>query len=106
MPLFKTKREVFNWIKSGQKTIDIRKGEAWKGETAVIQCGLDILRMIIIKKETGNLSEIITEDNYKAIIPTANSLEEAIKYLQKLYGNLEGIFSAYYLQPIINSNCK
>jgi len=46
MPLFKTKRGVFNWIKIGQKTIDIRKGEAWKGDTAVIQCGFDILSKI------------------------------------------------------------
>ncbi|MEM3827971.1 MAG: hypothetical protein QXP36_01970 [Conexivisphaerales archaeon] len=28
MPLFKTKRNTFNWIKNGQKTIDVRKGKA------------------------------------------------------------------------------
>ena len=78
----------------------MRRGKAQKGDTAIFQCSFDILRLPIIKKETGKLSEIVTEDNYKTIIPTANSLKEAIEYLQKLYGDIEGVFTAYYLQPL------
>lgn len=100
MPLLQTKRQVFEWIKEGKKTIDVRRGKAQKGDTAIFQCSFDILRLPIIKKETGKLSEIVTEDNYKTIIPTANSLKEAIEYLQKLYGDIEGVFTAYYLQPL------
>jgi ASC-1-like (ASCH) protein len=88
MPLFKTKREFFNRIKRGQKTIDIRREEAWKGDTAVIQCGLDILQLTIIKKETGNLGEIVTEDNYRAIIPLAISLERRLSICKSFMGTL------------------
>lgn len=97
MPLFKTKREVFNWIKTGQKTIDIRKGEAWKGDTAVVQCGLGLLRLPITKKETGKLTELVRQDNYKTIIPTATSLEKALEYLRQFYGETDGAFTAYHL---------
>jgi ASC-1-like (ASCH) protein len=51
----------------------------------------------IIKRQTGKLSEIVTKDNYRAVIPTANSLEEALKYLRQLYGKTDGVFTAYYL---------
>lgn len=98
MPLFKTKRNAFNWIKNGQKTIDVRKGKAWRGNIAVIQCGTDILRLPITRKETGEITQIVREDNYKAIIPTAKSLEEVIEYLKIMYKNLDGTFTAYYLK--------
>ena len=98
MPLLRVKKEVFQWVEKGQKSIDVRKGKTQKGDIAVFQCGPHHLRLPITKKETGKLTELVREDNYKAIIPTANSLEEAIEYLQKLYGNLEGIFSTYYLK--------
>ena len=31
MPLFMVKKEVFEWIRSGQNTIELRKGIAKKG---------------------------------------------------------------------------
>lgn len=33
------KKEVFEWIKNGQKTIELRKGKAKKGDEAVFQRG-------------------------------------------------------------------
>ena len=49
------KKEVFEWIRTGQKTIELRRGKAKKGDVAVFQCGRDILRREIIKKEEGSL---------------------------------------------------
>jgi len=98
MPLFKTKKQFFKWIKSGLKTIEIRKGKAWKGNKAIFQSGPHILRLQIIKKEEGKLAEILRRDNYNAVIPAANSIEEAMEYFKKLYGTTEGIFTAYYLE--------
>ena len=75
MPLFFAKKEVYAWLKEGKKTIDVRKGNVRQGEVAVFQCGDSYLRFPIVKKETGKLTEIIRPDNYKQIIPTAQSLE-------------------------------
>jgi ASC-1-like (ASCH) protein len=86
------------WIKEGKKTIDVRRGKVQSGETAVFQCGFDILRVPIVKREQGSLAEIVREDTYKLIIPSANSLNEAISYLHQLYGTMDGVFTAYYLK--------
>ena len=94
--LFMVKKEVFEWIRTGQKTIELRRGKAMKGDVAVFQCGRSILRRKIIKKEEGTLTEVLRQGNYKKIIPIANSLEKAIDYLKKLYGTTEGIFTAYF----------
>lgn len=34
----------------------------------------------IIKREQGNLTDVLRQDNYKNIIPSANALKEAINY--------------------------
>ena len=46
MPLFMVKKEVFEWIINKQKTIELRKGKAKKGEEAVFQCGRRIVMRI------------------------------------------------------------
>ncbi len=95
------KKEVFEWIKTGQKTIEIRKGKAKAGDQAVFRCGRNILRgKIIIRgkiisKNEGNLTTLLHNLNFKEIIPTANSAEEVIVYIKKLYGTAEGTFTAY-----------
>ena len=53
--LFMVKKEVFEWIRSGQKNIELRRGKAKKGDVAVFQCGRNILRRKIVKKEEGLL---------------------------------------------------
>ncbi|MEM2111950.1 MAG: hypothetical protein QXX08_08770 [Candidatus Bathyarchaeia archaeon] len=95
MPLFIVKKEVFEWIKTGQKTIELRKGKAKAGDQAVFQCGRNILRGRIINKYEGNLSTLLGNLNFKEIIPKANNVEEAIAYIKKLYGTTEGAFTAY-----------
>jgi hypothetical protein len=99
LPLFPAKKEVFAWIKDGRKTIDVRKGKAWRGEIAVVQSGARYLRLKIVKKETGKLAEVIRADNYRLIIPTAKSLHSARAYLRGLYQDGDGLFTAYYLEP-------
>ena len=44
--------------------------------------------------EEGNLTDVLREDNYKNLISSANTLQEAINYIKKLYGTTEGIFAA------------
>ena len=95
--MFPAKKEVFAWIKDGKKTIDVRKGKSARGEVAVIQCGNNYLRLPIIKKETGQLAEVIRADNFKLVIPSAATLDGAIGYLRGLYGADGGVFTAYYL---------
>jgi len=51
--LFMVKHEVFEWMLTEQKSIELRRGKAKKGDDAVFQCGRDILRGIIVKKEEG-----------------------------------------------------
>jgi hypothetical protein len=46
-------------------------------------------------KEDGTLKDLLRSDNYKKIIPIANNFEEAVTYLKKIYGNVDGVFAAY-----------
>jgi ASC-1-like (ASCH) protein len=91
------KKEVFEWIKTGQKTIELRKGKAKSGDQAVFQCGRKVLRGKIVKKDEGSLVTLLQSLNFKQIIPTANSVEEATAYINKLYGSTDGMFTAYRL---------
>jgi ASC-1-like (ASCH) protein len=59
MPLFMVKKEVFEWIGTGQKTIELRRGRARKGDKAVFQCEQNILRGIIVNKDEDNLTSIL-----------------------------------------------
>jgi ASC-1-like (ASCH) protein len=89
------KKEVFELIKTGKKTIELRKGRAKSGDQAVFQCGRNILRGKIVRKVEGNLQTLLQSINFKQIIPTANSAEEAKAYIKKLYGTTDGTFTAY-----------
>ena len=99
MPVFRAKKEAYDWLKSGQKTIDIRKGNPFQGEIAVYLSGRKVLRMKIVKREAGRLEEVVRPDNYRSIVPSAATLEVAVAYLSKLYDGYDGVFTAYYLVP-------
>ena len=100
MPLFLAKKEVFVWLKQGQKTIDVRKGNPKPGEIAVFQSGPHTLKLKIVKKESGWLAEILRFDNYKAVIPSATQLGDAVDYFIRIYGVCDGVFTAYYVEPM------
>jgi len=89
------KKEVFEWIRTGKKKIELRKGKAKSGDQAVFQCGRNILKGKIIRKEEGSLLTLLQSLNFKEIIPTANSAEEAKAYIKKLYGTADGTFTVY-----------
>jgi hypothetical protein len=101
--LFFAKREVFQWLSQGQKTIDVRKGNPKPGEIAVFQSGSSILRLKIVKTECGQLTDILRLNNFKAVIPSAAVLGDAIGYLKGIYGVDEGVFTAYYVARFIFS---
>jgi hypothetical protein len=46
----------------------------------------------------GKLADVVRLDNYKRVIPVAGSLEEAIAYICRLYGDCEGVFTAYHVE--------
>jgi ASC-1-like (ASCH) protein len=89
------KKEVFEWIKTGKKTIELRKGKAKSGDQAVFQCGRNILRVKIVRKDEGKLQTLLQSLDFKQIIPTAQNIEEAEAYIKKLYGTTDGTFTAY-----------
>ena len=99
MPLFRTKKEPFEWLASSKKTIDVRKGNPHEGEVAVYLSGRRTLRMRVVKRESGRLAEIVRSDNYKQVIPSAVVVDDALAYLRVLYDGYEGIFTAYYIVP-------
>ena len=88
---------MFEWLKSGQKTIDVRKGNAQQGEFAVFQSGPQVLRIKILKRESGRLEEVLRSDNFRLVIPSAAVLDNAVGYLRGLYVGYDGVFTAYYL---------
>jgi ASC-1-like (ASCH) protein len=99
LQLFFTRKEAFEWLKTGKKTIDIRKGTPHRGEVAVFQAGRKVLRMNIVKKEMGRLREVVRSDNYRLIVPSAVALDDAVAYLHELYGGGDDdVFTAYYIK--------
>ncbi len=91
------KKEVFGWIKTGEKTIDVRKGAPLRGKTATFLSGTNKLEFQIVKKESGRLTEVVTCKNYKSVVPSAKNLGEALGYIRGLYGSDDGVFTAYHL---------
>ena len=94
------KKEVFEWIKTGRKTIELRKGKAKAGDEAVFQCGRDILRGKIVRRDEENLQTLLQSLDFKRILPTANSVGEAKAYIEKLYGTTDATFTAYQFSLI------
>ena len=98
MPLLYVRKEVFQWLKMGTKTIDVRKGSPLRGEFALFQCGPNTLKMRIISCETGKLDEVIRADNFLKVIPSAGCCGDAFEYLRGLYPGYDGVFTAYHLE--------
>jgi ASC-1-like (ASCH) protein len=95
MPLFMVKKEIFEWIRSGRKTVELRKGKAKSGDQAVFQCGRNILRGKITRKYQNNLEAILQIMDFKKILPIANSAEDVKERMKQFYGTTDGIFTAY-----------
>ncbi len=102
MPLFRAKKEVFEWVKTGKKTIDLRKGKAHRGEIAFFVSGPHTLKLKIVNKQTDKLENIVQNNNFKLIIPSAETVVDAVLYMRKLYDDYDGFFTAYHLAPLEN----
>ena len=94
------KKEVLEWLKHGLKTIDVRKGKPREGDHVLFVSGPQRLEMRIVGRQMGSLLELIREDNFKLVVPSARSVEEARAYLGGFYGGYEGMFTAYFVEPV------
>jgi ASC-1-like (ASCH) protein len=99
VPVFFAKKEVFEWLSQGKKTIDVRKGGPQQGEVAVFLCGPRRLALKVVKTESGRLTDVIRVDNYRQVIPAAESLSDSLAYLRGIYGVCDGVFTAYTVAP-------
>ncbi len=95
------KKEVLNWLTEGKKTIDVRKGNPRSTDsTVVFRSGPHQVTATVTKTVTGKLCEVITEANYRQVIPPAQKLQDAYNYLNRLYPDCEDVYTAYYLEKI------
>jgi ASC-1-like (ASCH) protein len=92
------KKEVLEWLKSGQKTIDVRKGSPKQGDRVLFVSGPHRLEMKILRCQSGRLSELIRTDNFRQVVPSAGSVEAAWAYLGRFYGAYDGVFTAYSVE--------
>jgi ASC-1-like (ASCH) protein len=103
MPIFRTKKIVQEWIKSGEKTIELRKGKPLDGDSIIFLSGRgEKVKARIITKNEGKLEEVVNNDTYKKIVPTARNLEEALAFIKGIYPSAEGAFTTYEFQLIEN----
>ncbi len=91
------RKEVFKWLKEGKKTIEVRKGTPFNGDIAVFQCGPNVFRLKIEKRESGQLLDMLRIDNFRLVVPSASEFDDAVRYLQKIYLGYDGVFTAYHL---------
>lgn len=100
VPLLYVKKEVFEWVKQGLKTIDVRKGKPRRGDFAFFQFGKQILKLRVVARESGEFGNIVRADNYVCIIPSAKCLDDAVAYFHGLYGDCGGVFTAYHVEAL------
>ncbi|MCW4000501.1 MAG: hypothetical protein NWE93_09695 [Candidatus Bathyarchaeota archaeon] len=99
MPTFLAKKEVYLWLKEGKKTVDVRRGNPQRGDVAVFLCGRFRLELRVVATQSGRLGDVIREDNFRSVVPSAVSLEDALGYLRRIYGCYDGVFTAYSVAP-------
>jgi ASC-1-like (ASCH) protein len=96
IPAFLTKKEVYDWIKTGRKTIELRKGKVQRGEKIAFLNGRrESVRGRILRKREGHLDELLNSVNYKRVIPTARNLDDAVDFVRRIYQSTAGTFATY-----------
>ena len=99
MPSFLTKKQVYDWILTGEKTIELRKGESQKGDCIAFLNGQKkCLKGRILRKREGKLEDVLNVATYRKIIPTAKTLDEAVEFIRQLYQSTDGTFTTYEFQ--------
>jgi ASC-1-like (ASCH) protein len=99
VPAFLTKKQVYEWITAGEKTIELRKGTSQRGDCIAFLNGQrQCVKGRILRKREGKLLDILNVTTYRKIVPTARSLDEAITFVKQLYQTTDGTFTAYEFQ--------
>jgi hypothetical protein len=88
------KKEVYEWLKTGQKTIDIRRGKPRQGERVLFVSGPHRLEMQIVDRRSGALLDLICLDNFRQLF-LCGSVDEAVDYLRRIYGELTGFLRLF-----------
>jgi ASC-1-like (ASCH) protein len=101
MPAFLTKKQVYDWIRAGEKTIELRSGKSLNGENITFISGRrQTVKARILKKQEGKLPEVLNVETYMKIVPTARSLEEAVAFVKQIYDSTDGVFTTYEFRLI------
>ena len=96
VPAFLTKKQVYDWVKTGEKTIELRKGKPQNGDhIAFLNGQRQCVKGRILRKREGKLDEVLNAATYRKIIPTAKTLNEAVEFIRQIYQSTEGTFTAY-----------
>ncbi len=96
MPLFRVYKDIFQCIKDGSKTIEVRT-RMLRGEDAVFLCGKEVVRKHIIATKEFSLNDGFLSQNWEKIVPTAENEEAARKRLLDIFPN-ETKFYAYFIE--------
>jgi len=95
-PTFLTKKEIYEWIRTRRKTIELRRGKSQNGEKIAFLNGRNAsVKGRILRKQEGRLEDVLNAATYKKIIPTANSLDEAKAFIKQIYPQTDGTFTTY-----------
>ncbi len=99
MPAFLTKKQVFEWVKSGEKTIELRSGKCLNGDRIAFLNGQrQCVKGRILRKREGKLEDVLNADTFRKIVPTASSLDEALAFVKQIYPSSDGPFTTYEFQ--------
>jgi len=96
MPLFRVYGDIFDCIANGSKTIEVRT-RLFEGDTAVFQCGRNILRKKIKGRREFDLGDGFLERNWKLVVPGAASQQSARERLTGIFPG-QTRFYAYFLE--------
>ena len=95
-PAFLTKKEVYEWIRTRRKTIELRRGKSQNGEKIAFLNGRnESVKGRILRRQEGRLEEVLNAVTFKKIIPTASSLDEAKAFIKQIYPQTDGTFTTY-----------
>jgi ASC-1-like (ASCH) protein len=99
VPAFLIKKQVYDWVKTGEKTIELRRGKSQNGDRIAFLNGQrQCVKGRILRKREGKLDEVLNAATYRKIIPTAKTLDEAMEFIKQLYQSTDGTFTAYEFQ--------
>ena len=95
-PAFLTKKEVYEWIRTKRKTIELRRGKSQNGENITFLNGRnESVKARILRKQEGTLYAVLNVATFKRIVPTAETLDEAVAFVKQIYASTEGTFTTY-----------